>query len=340
MHVPTPNIRGVPPRGAARADPLAPVQHLCDSHRSRAYGKLHPVLAGCPGGCSRHPARTRRSLKPGVAAAGGLFRGAGNISGCAVVYHSLLVPKQAHRRQSGADLELRRSACARATPRRGRRPLAARARHTTDCAAGSAAGPVLESLGRTRGIHRSDAASDRGHRDTDLEAAGKVEGESEPENRRSTRGGGRFGIAGNRRLARHGAARHGTRTTALNAVKRTRTSQKINSPRTSASGTNSAPVFRRSAGNSCCCPRNNEIAAISNTRHMRQRCRAMRAAPEIPPRQNTLRSPPAASNAIPTKTNDPDPSGPFAPQRVTIAPAAAAPTAKRPAPSSNTPALF
>ena len=56
------------------------------------------------------------------------------------------------------------------------------------------------------------------------------------------------------------------------------------------------------AGMTFCWPMKNEPVAKNNAKHMRHKCRAIRAAPEIPPRRIMRRSPMAARVTIDPNT--------------------------------------
>ena len=77
----------------------------------------------------------------------------------------------------------------------------------------------------------------------------------------------------------------------------TRINQKIMSISGRKLSNQSVPVLRKIAGNRCCRARNIDAAAMNSAKHIRQRCRAIRAVPEIPLRTSMRRSPTVASSA-------------------------------------------
>jgi len=84
--------------------------------------------------------------------------------------------------------------------------------------------------------------------------------------------------------------------------KRTRNIQKAISTRGASASKTRTGDPRMNLGKTCCCPRKKNAVAKNSAKHIRQRCREMRCAPEIPPRRITLRSKAAANAAKDAKT--------------------------------------
>lgn len=59
----------------------------------------------------------------------------------------------------------------------------------------------------------------------------------------------------------------------------------------------STPALRKRVGNRCCRARNMDDEAINSAKHIRQRCRAIRCLPEMPPRTSMRISPAPAIRA-------------------------------------------
>ena len=89
-------------------------------------------------------------------------------------------------------------------------------------------------------------------------------------------------------------------------VKRTRNHQNTSAASGKRAGINHTADPRHAFGNTFCCPRKKDPVAIKNEKHIRQRCRTMRLAPDTP-RKSMRRSPAAASSATePRKKNIPN----------------------------------
>src|ERR1700683_1790797 len=125
-------------------------------------------------------------------------------------------------------------------------------------------------------------------------------------------------------------------------VSRTRNSQKNMNAKGARAGTNRIGDPRMNFGMTPCCPRKKKAAAKNSAKHMRQRCRAIRGAPEIPPRRITLRSMADANAAKDAKTKNGtyEPGGAlgiFAARKPKISRATATPKTAVSAPFSNNP---